>query len=69
MDASGLRGRAKKVRQFRKRHGALLAACKVLEHGAPLGKLGAKLTMLSKEQASYIGVNQCGPFKPDSYRY
>ena len=34
-----------------------------------LGKLGAKLTILSKEQASYIGVNQCGPFKPDSYRY
>jgi adenosylhomocysteinase len=34
-----------------------------------LGKLGAKLTMLSKDQASYIGVNQCGPFKPDSYRY
>ena len=34
-----------------------------------LGKLGAKLTILSKDQASYIGVNQCGPFKPDSYRY
>jgi adenosylhomocysteinase len=34
-----------------------------------LGKLGAKLTILSKEQAAYIGVNQCGPFKPDSYRY
>ena len=34
-----------------------------------LGKLGAKLTVLSKEQAAYIGVNPCGPFKPDSYRY
>jgi adenosylhomocysteinase len=34
-----------------------------------LGKLGAKLTILSKDQAAYIGVNQCGPFKPDSYRY
>jgi adenosylhomocysteinase len=34
-----------------------------------LGKLGAKLTILSKDQAAYIGVAQCGPFKPDSYRY
>jgi len=34
-----------------------------------LGKLGAKLTKLSKEQAAYIGVKQSGPFKPDSYRY
>ena len=34
-----------------------------------LGKLGAKLTTLSKEQADYIGVTQAGPFKPDHYRY
>jgi adenosylhomocysteinase len=34
-----------------------------------LGKLGAKLTILSKEQAAYIGVKQAGPFKPDNYRY
>ncbi len=34
-----------------------------------LGKLGAKLTTLSKEQADYIGVPQQGPFKPDHYRY
>ncbi|MES2894891.1 adenosylhomocysteinase [Phenylobacterium sp. LH3H17] len=34
-----------------------------------LGKLGAKLTKLSKEQADYIGVPETGPFKPDHYRY
>jgi adenosylhomocysteinase len=34
-----------------------------------LEKLGAKLTVLSKEQADYISVPQAGPFKPDHYRY
>ncbi|MCT7378549.1 adenosylhomocysteinase [Chelativorans salis] len=34
-----------------------------------LGKLGAKLTELSPEQAAYIGVSPQGPFKPDHYRY
>ena len=34
-----------------------------------LEKLGAKLTMLTKEQADYIGVSQNGPFKPEHYRY
>ena len=34
-----------------------------------LGKLGAKLTVLSKEQADYINVPVQGPFKPDHYRY
>ena len=34
-----------------------------------LAKLGAKLTVLSTEQADYIGVPQQGPFKPDHYRY
>merc|ERR1712022_104294 len=34
-----------------------------------LGKLGAKLTVLSKEQADYIGVPVEGPYKPDTYRY
>ncbi|HEY0438234.1 MAG TPA: adenosylhomocysteinase [Phenylobacterium sp.] len=34
-----------------------------------LGKLGAKLTTLSKEQADYIGVPPQGPFKPEHYRY
>jgi adenosylhomocysteinase len=34
-----------------------------------LGKLGAKLTTLSKDQADYIGVPEAGPFKPDHYRY
>ncbi len=34
-----------------------------------LGKLGVKLTKLSKEQADYIGVPQAGPFKPSHYRY
>jgi adenosylhomocysteinase len=34
-----------------------------------LDKLGAKLTTLSEEQASYIGVTPQGPFKPEHYRY
>src|SRR5262245_56911511 len=34
-----------------------------------LGKLGAKLTELSKEQAAYIGVPVQGPYKPEHYRY
>ena len=34
-----------------------------------LGKLGAKLTELSTEQADYIGVGKQGPFKPEHYRY
>ncbi|OHD63300.1 MAG: adenosylhomocysteinase [Spirochaetes bacterium RBG_13_51_14] len=34
-----------------------------------LGKLGARLTKLTKEQADYIGVPVDGPFKPEHYRY
>jgi adenosylhomocysteinase len=34
-----------------------------------LGKLGARLTTLSKEQAAYIGVPVEGPYKPELYRY
>ena len=34
-----------------------------------LGRLGVKLTKLTKEQADYIGVNVDGPFKADHYRY
>ena len=34
-----------------------------------LEKLGAKLTVLSEEQAAYIGVTPEGPFKPEHYRY
>lgn len=34
-----------------------------------LEKLGAKLTVLSKDQADYIGVAQAGPFKSEQYRY
>jgi adenosylhomocysteinase len=34
-----------------------------------LDALGVKLTMLSKEQAEYIGVPVEGPYKPDHYRY
>ena len=34
-----------------------------------LGKLGAQLTRLSAEQASYLGVPVDGPYKPDYYRY
>ncbi len=34
-----------------------------------LGKLGAKLTELTPEQAAYIGVPVKGPYKADHYRY
>ena len=34
-----------------------------------LDKLGAKLTVLSQEQADYISVPTEGPFKPAHYRY
>jgi adenosylhomocysteinase len=34
-----------------------------------LEKLGAKLTVLSKEQADYIGVKVNGPYKSSHYRY
>jgi adenosylhomocysteinase len=34
-----------------------------------LEQLGVKLTVLSKEQADYIGVPVSGPYKPDHYRY
>jgi len=34
-----------------------------------LGKLGAKLTELSKDQADYISVKPEGPYKPNHYRY
>merc|ERR1711865_888663 len=34
-----------------------------------LDKLGAKLSVLTKEQAEYIGVTPAGPYKPETYRY
>ena len=34
-----------------------------------LKKVGAMLTELSDEQASYIGVSKAGPYKANSYRY
>jgi len=34
-----------------------------------LGKLGVELTVLSQEQADYIGVSVDGPYKADHYRY
>jgi adenosylhomocysteinase len=34
-----------------------------------IGKLGVKLTALSKDQAEYIGVPVEGPYKADHYRY
>ena len=34
-----------------------------------LAKVGAHLTKLSDKQASYLGISQAGPFKPDHYRY
>lgn len=34
-----------------------------------LGRIGVKLTILTDEQAEYIGVNKNGPYKADHYRY
>ena len=32
-------------------------------------KIGVKLTVMTQEQADYIGVPVEGPYKPDHYRY
>ncbi|NOX58066.1 MAG: adenosylhomocysteinase [Planctomycetes bacterium] len=34
-----------------------------------LGKLGAKLTRLTDDQAEYLGIPADGPYKPEHYRY
>jgi len=34
-----------------------------------LGKLGARLTKLTRKQADYLGLSAEGPFKPEYYRY
>ena len=34
-----------------------------------LSKVGAKLTELTKYQSDYLGLEQSGPFKKDTYRY
>jgi adenosylhomocysteinase len=34
-----------------------------------LEKIGAKLTVLSKDQADYLGIPQTGPYKSEHYRY
>jgi adenosylhomocysteinase len=34
-----------------------------------LDKLGVKLTRLTAAQASYLGLDDAGPFKPEHYRY
>ncbi|WP_343906188.1 adenosylhomocysteinase [Nocardioides aquiterrae] len=34
-----------------------------------LGALGVKLTTLTDSQASYLGIDPAGPYKPDQYRY
>jgi adenosylhomocysteinase len=34
-----------------------------------LAQIGVKLTVLTKDQADYIGVPVEGPYKPDHYRY
>jgi adenosylhomocysteinase len=34
-----------------------------------LGRIGARLTELTEEQATYLNLDKQGPFKPDHYRY
>jgi len=36
---------------------------------AHLEQLGVRLTSLTGDQASYLGVPSAGPYKPDHYRY
>ena len=42
-------------------------ACLILR--TQLEKIGVKLTQLTEQQASYMGIKQEGPYKPDHYRY
>jgi adenosylhomocysteinase len=34
-----------------------------------IGKLGVRLTVLTDEQAGYLGIKKDGPYKPEGYRY
>lgn len=34
-----------------------------------LQKIGVQLTMMTQEQADYIGIPVDGPYKPEHYRY
>ena len=34
-----------------------------------LEKIGVKLTKLTKEQSEYLGIDEDGPYKPETYRY
>ncbi|MBT7093395.1 MAG: adenosylhomocysteinase [Bacteroidetes bacterium] len=34
-----------------------------------LAHVGVKLTVLSDDQAAYLGINKSGPYKPEHYRY
>ncbi len=34
-----------------------------------LGKLGVKLTEMTEDQSTYVGIPKDGPYKPDHYRY
>ena len=34
-----------------------------------LAKIGVELEILNPEQATYIGVDVAGPYKPEYYRY
>ena len=47
----------------------VLAGAVYVGFGAILAKFGAKLTMLSADQAAYIGVTVQGPYKAEHYRY
>lgn len=53
-------------------HGKVYVLPKVLDEKVArlhLDSLGAKLTVLSKEQSDYVGIPVEGPYKPDTYRY
>ena len=34
-----------------------------------LEKIGVKLTVLTDDQAAYLGIPKDGPYKPEHYRY
>jgi len=53
-------------------HGKVYVLPKILDEKVArlhLASLGARLTVLSKEQSDYVGIPVNGPYKPDTYRY
>jgi adenosylhomocysteinase len=69
---SGLARRARALQEARRGSGRPIARQRHAQHdreSVHLGKIGAKLTILTKAQAAYLDVPVEGPYKADHYRY